>query len=544
MADSFSRPQIKIHADLRYNDTFKVFARYTQSGQQHHFRTEVAQLDEDGNTIGAVPDRSVSLRSFIIAPEYIHTLNDQTKITSSFTYDSQEYLRYEFNNPSWPEEHYNNIREYAFSQNRWVAQVLYSYEEDNWDVTTGYEYSNINVAAPWGEDKNRILIREGVYLISDEETSDYTQDPSLSRRPVNPTEDIGNGLNFSTHTHLVESNFKANKSVTLHYAHRWDFPDVSRSMYAPRLSLIANPTPRQTLTATVQRALRMMQLRAQYLVDKIGDNDSNKEHEKIDSLEIAYTNNLNKRSYLSTRAFYNDIDAVGYTGRELRFLGNFKLIGIELEGVYKSESYEFMFNHSYLKTTDFEMSDALKDGSNRNNISYSDYYYESRGDVPLELEDYGSGLNNWSKNTSKFIYTKSFMKNVLKVQANLQIFWDYDGSYDEVRMYEQAYENQDTSSLSTEELESFNEQRRIFEREKRLLKEDNAYETQYNLGASISYSRAMSPDSSIKLSAFAQNLLSSRYRYYVNTGSRSYYPNRLNYMKEPRVFGFKIELSY
>jgi hypothetical protein len=39
------------------------------------------------------------------------------------------------------------------------------------------------------------------------------------------------------------------------------------------------------------------------------------------------------------------------------------------------------------------------------------------------------------------------MDRRLKANVNIQIYWDYKGAYDEMGMYQQAYDNIDRSSL-------------------------------------------------------------------------------------------------
>jgi hypothetical protein len=543
LGDSFDRPQIKLHVDLRHGDNFTLFARYTQSGQAQHFRTLSPQIDAEENVIGTVPNRKVSLRNMIISSDSTFEAGENSQWKLGLSYDSQEYLRYDHANPLWPEDHPNNIKDYAFSQNRWVGSALYEHFGKKWSFITGYQYEHINVGAPWGKSSDHIMIREGVYLINDFDSSVYTQDLRLRNRPQpGRIEEIGNGLDFISHTHLFEGNFHANKQYTLHYGHRLDLPDTSAAMYSPRLSLISRIDDKNSTTFTVQRALRMMPLRAQYLYDK-HEGESDSEHEKIDSLEFAYTH-TNKTTEHKIRAFYNEIEAIGFTGQDLQLIADFSLLGLELESRYKNEKIEFIANHSYLRQVEFSMNEDIKDGRTRNNISYADYYFITRTAVPITLNDSGNSLNNWSENSSKFILNYNLIGNAIKLQLNAQIYWDYKGAWEEIHMYQSAYDNFDTSTLSESELTEFENQLSHFQRERALLEDNNAYQRQINFGASISYEGTLNANRSIKTTLHLQNLLDDRKRYYVNTGSSNYYPNRLNFINEPRVIWLTMELLH
>lgn len=543
-ADAFDRPQVKLHLDWQYSERFNLFARYTQSGQTHHFRTLSPVVDNSNNVINTVPNRQVSLRSFIFAPEYLHQLTERSRFKAAFTYDTQEYLRYEQANIQWPADHPNNARDYAFSQNRWHVSGLYIYEASEWNVTSGYEFEFIDVTAPWGENKEHLLIREGVYMINDFSTSVYTQDLSLRNRPrPDRVVEVGSGIDFYKHSLLFEGNYNLSEKTQLHYGHRLDFPNRSSTMSSMRFAVQTKPKEGHSVTLTAQHALRMMPLRAQYLND-IADKPNDNEHEKIDSIELAYTNSISRNGYITGRAFYNDIDAVGFTGEELQFLGNLKLVGIEAEFFYKTDSVDLQISHSYLSPNSVTMSDELKDGTNRNNLSYADYFYITRTEIPITLESTGNGINNWSENTSKFVVTKTFLDNALTVQINGQIFWDYKGSYDEVHMYQKAYDNFDQSQLTSEQQLQFNSQLSIFERERQLMDERDAYQTQFILGLSVTYSTPLMDNTEFKSSFYIQNLFDSRKRYFVNTGSSNFYTNRMNFIEEPTVYGVNFEFSF
>ena len=544
LGDTFERPQVKLHFDFNYQEAFRVFSRFTQSGQLHHFREQVPRLDENDNIIGIDDNRKVSLRSFIIAPEYQFELGENSFLKTAITYDSQEYIRYDQANLNWPEDHPNNVKDYAFSQNRLIASVIYSKEKNDWNLSLGYEYRAIDVGAPWNESSDHIMIREGVYMISSEASSVYTQDQSLRNRPTpGRIVEIGSGLNFYTHSQLLETNYDLDQNLTLHYGHRLNYSNVSSTMFSPRLALISKPTKDTTFTTTAQRAQRMMPLRAQYLIDQFGDQNS-LDHETLDSIEFSYQRKFSDQKFINTRLFYNDIEAVGFTGFDLQFIGDLKLAGLELEGIYKTDHLELMINHSYIKNVDFTMSESLRENASRNNISFSDYRHFTRGDIPIPLNSYGDGLNNWSDNSTKIVYTQRFLDDALTLQLNAQIFWDYNGSYDEMRMYQEAYNSFDTSSLTALELTQFEEQRAIFNFERDLLEAEDAYERQINFGASLTYTKPLKAGHLLELSLRIQNLLDDRKRYYVSTGSSNFYPNRLSFLKEPTILSLSAKYSF
>ena len=549
LEDTHGRPQIKLHLDLDNNDKFKVWARYTQSGQSHHFRTFTSDRDENDNLIEDTTNRNVSLRNFVISPEYTTDLSDTMNLKLRLSYDDQEYIRYRFSNVEYDIKSPANIRDYAFSQKRFVASALFDYHSsDRLQIATGFEFNRTGAYAPWGKSSNHLLIREGKWIINDADSSVYLDYPDGDNRPGSTRlEEVGNSLQFDTISQLSEATYKLSSNSQLIYAHRLDVPDIAETMYAPRLSYILDLPDQSTVRTSIQRSLRMMPLRAQYLYDK-DDRDSSIngiDHEKLDSLEVAYSKVFNESTLVEVNAYYNDMDTVGYTGTKLEFLGDMQLFGIELQAKFQWKNTTLIANHSYLNLIDWTMNPDLRDGINRNNISFSDYLYTStRGDEDITVSNYGNSLNNWSTNSSRLILTSHFMDRKLVTHISARMNWDHEGSYDEMEMFQRAYDNFNTSTLDADALALFENQRSEFERERALLDAEDAYQQDLSVNASLSYSWETKHDSKIVATLYAANILGDLKRYYVSTGSSREYPQRLQYLEEPTSIGLRISVKY
>jgi outer membrane receptor for ferrienterochelin and colicin len=544
LADTFSKPQVKIHIDVDYGNNLNIWTRYTQSGQSHHFVAKTPVMVNGNEKV--VNGRQVELSSFMGSVNHNYDFSKTSKITSSITYDNQEYIRWNRQNVTSEWEHQDNIKDYAFSQERYVASVLYNYSGiTDVNLITGFEYNNTNARAPWHKSRDHLWIREGVHLMSDFSSSVYTQDLSLNGRPSEERSvAIGSGIKMSTYTHLLEVSYQISEKNKVMYSHRLDSPDISATMYSPRLSLVSKINNDNTVVITAQRALRMMPLRAQYLYDTSNQSSGNSEHESIDGLEISYFNQSINSTSLNFRAFYNDIHAVGFTGEDLQFLGDITLMGIDFELNYKYKNIDFILNHSFINALDIEMNDALKTGSNRNNISFSDYYYKTKSDIPLTLEGYGDGLNNVPENVTKLIFTAKFLDNKLVMQINAQLYWSYDGSYDEMKMYQRAYDNFDLATLSIDEKVTFKDQKMEFENERRLLDENDGYDFDYSVNVSATYHWLYKDETKMNISIFVDNITNSKNIYYVSTGSSRSYPERLKYLEQPTTIGLNFSVSY
>ena len=542
-ADSFSRPQIKAHLALKKGNDFNAWLRFTQSGRTHGFNEKNYKLDENGEQTDQANYRNIQTRSIVASSDYRFTLDEFTSVLTSLTLDSQEYIRYRPENLQFSEDHFSNIRQYAFSQNRANFLALYDYKpSESFSLIAGYEYSNIFVRAPWGKSSDHLWIKEGVDIISDLETSAYLQDMSLNGRvDADNAVAVGSGIRVVTHSHLLESKYSLFENQELFYAHRLDSSDVSSSMFSPRLALVSTIGNDATIVSSIQRAQRMMPLRAQYLSHLAGNSSK---HETLDSIEMSYTDTQFENTAINIRSYYNNISAVGYTGQSLEFLTDTELFGIEFNSTYKHDNLELTFNHTYVNPLNIRMNPELKTGTNRNNISFADYYYYTRSDIPLLLKSEGNDLNNWSTHISKFLYTQSFLDRRLKAHISAQIYWDFDGSYDEMRMYQKAYDNVDINALSASEQLAFSQQYQDFIVERQLLEKEKAYDIDFNVNASLTYYWPANPTTDVQFKFYVENLLNSSYRYYVSTGSSGSIPNRFQYLDKPVMVGLSMQISF
>jgi hypothetical protein len=111
-------------------------------------------------------------------------------------------------------------------------------------------------------------------------------------------------------------------------------------------------------------------------------------------------------------------------------------------------------------------------------------------------------------------------------------------------MYQKAYDNYEINQLSPDLQLEFLDQKDKFERERQLLESEDAFELDYSLSAAISYNIVQKPTYNIKITAFAENILNSKKRNYVSTGSKFFYPERLQFMQEPQSLGLRLTVSY
>jgi hypothetical protein len=117
-------------------------------------------------------------------------------------------------------------------------------------------------------------------------------------------------------------------------------------------------------------------------------------------------------------------------------------------------------------------------------------------------------------------------------------------AYDEMKMYQYAYDNFAFDSLSPDDKVKFTQQRLEFERERDLLNEKDAFKIDYNINFSLAYQWQYSDSIDMGLTFSIENLTSKKKTYYVSTGSSRHYPERLRYMDQPRSIGLNFEINF
>ena len=373
--DANGIPQMKYHINYNYKN-FDITARYVQGGQSQN-TNQLFAIIEDDQSITTFPHAFPSNKQISIIPKYKHEFNENLSLNLDLAYDSQEYIRFRIQDPDYEIMDPLNIKDYAFAQTRYNMKSLINYKKNKIDLVGGFELTQINIGAPWGKSKDYLWIQEGLDIVSSRESSVYLSGEHTSINIDDELVEVGNGINVFSYAFLMEGYYQFSDRYQMLVGFRFDKPNISNYLFSPRVSFISQINDQNIVKITGQRSQRMMPLRAQFLYDKFQRDTSNVDKsETVNSIELAYSYLPNESLTIDINAFYNNIDVVGYTGNDLEAFGSQEDIGFEFVAKYRNNSLDVIFNHSYLIPMNFELNEDLKDGTNRNNITFSDYYYD------------------------------------------------------------------------------------------------------------------------------------------------------------------------
>lgn len=532
LADSLEKPQYKLHLDFDVNDSLRWWTRFTQSGQAY-FSTTKRETAE-----GLKNRRQSAQRHFITTLDHKYLLNNKT-IRSMLSFDSHSIEIYNTHSEDYKEGDLLN-RNYSFSENEiFLRTIIDEKLGERFHIAYGAEYSHEWVRAPWGENKHRLYVEEGMDIISGPE-SEFSGDGSSGT--IDPSSDntlfAGNGWETDMLSFLLEANIVLSPSLKLLTSFRYDYHSIADGYISPRVVLVYNQNKSSALKLIAQRSVRLTRSSGQFVSDQL---DTDIDPEVLTTHEIKYSKFISSHTVFDVNVFYNHLGVVSYTNERSINIGNSKTAGLELEYKYQRNALLLGMNHSYVKQLDFKMDEAYKTGSSTQGISPADYYYQQEY---ITLNSEGNDLNNWHNQATKLFANYNF-NNRWTFHANAVVYWGMDGAQDELEMYRKAYASFDETSLAPEDQAEYLGQRDGALATISDLDEVDAYGADLRINASVRYRLFLNKsDASVILQL--HNLLAfndvKRYRY--STGSNNYYPNRANFLEESFAVSLQFAASF
>jgi len=525
--DFDSDPQIKLHADYSLNDDWRFWVRYTNSGQK------IASTQR--LSLGRFQDfRTFENRHFIATVENSHTLNSDISISSTLSFDSEEYQEFRANNANV--SHLDELnRRYNFSENEVFLRSILTYQQSDWSLSTGIEYSHDYLEKPWGDPDSSFRVRAGrENFISDD--SLYRGDGSGGTIEDDDVVRFTDGWSANSWSLMAELDYDFSDTFKLLVSGRSDKNQYSDSLFSPRLAFISKPSPNHLIRASWQKSRRMNTMMELYWLD-INDIDS--EPESNETFEVAYSYDISNSQKLTTTGYVNNSDVFSWAGANQELVGVVKSWGLEFEYAYRTPDFSLGFNHSYLNLKDWDYRSKSVDGSTTQDVSYSDIFVNPG---LVQLTDTGSSLNYWSHNHTKLWLNFNLFNNWL-LHVNARVAWGSDYGEDLFSMYQHAYANADTTQMSANDLNDYNENLDEFNNFNKIIKQKDAYGKDIRLNASLVWHPSYQEN--LKVIFYAQNLFNFTDNVRDKRGStqRRELPV-VSWVEEPSVYGIKFVLEF
>ena len=511
-ADTFGDDQIKFHLDFDYGDDWRLWARYTRSGINVSRRTKITFADGDGSATG------YSIESFVATLAHQLEVTENAVLKSMLAYDTHSNIKATPRDLSFDSDEPIN-RSNAYSENEIFLQSIFSSSavDERLSYAIGAEFSYETIRAPWGEGRGKLLLKDEFSLISG--------DDSVYADAANNRLDVGSGIDIYTYSFLGEFSYNFNDTFTAMAAGRYDKNEYADGLISPRVAFVAE-FDQNVFKLIWQESSRLTSTSLLYAADTFGNEV---DPEMVTNFEFIYSRLQNENIRFDVSAYFSEIDIIGWSTDRTASIGDLELWGTDLELTYQTDQIKFWIGHSYTKEIDFKLG---KDYDDRQGISFSDYNFNGNN---LNYRDQGSDLNNWSNHMTKLAV--SYKLNRWALHANVQVYWGYPGSLNELDVFDAAY-----ASLSAAEIVARAGEIADYEKERAALKDKDAFElnTKVNLGVSRSFGK----DDGGNVWLGVQNLFSNYRDYGYSTGSKLSYPDRMRWSDEPGSIHLRVTAKF
>lgn len=519
MGDFFNQPQTKAHLDIKFNDNWRFWARYTTESSEI-MQSSARQILIDGKYRNLYLSQ---FRYFQFALENQTSLNKDWSLKSTFGLNSTDVrdIQKSFVTSSTAGSIFNandndkdNLRNYGwiFSQWTYFTRFMLNYEPEDSKLkgALGFEMSYDLIRPSWGKDKDNGLRLGSDYGIISGPTSDaygaQTSAGQVNSSSTGKYFPVGSGFEALNHSIIGELNYQLAPKTTVILSGRFDKNTYTDYLFSPRFALIQELKKDEYLKFIIQRSVRMNTMDELYVNDKNGKTNF---PEKLDSLELIWTKEATEHLSLQTSAFWNKNNCIAWDSisRSATPLGTLELFGVEAEAKYHKDNFTLGINHSIVKQLSWQLAEGIKSSG----ISYSDYY-----DSTIGIRSNGNDLSNWANQATKLYTNIELLEKKLTLHGDAVAFWGFEGLKNGLDAFEQAGGN--AASIQ-------------------LIKHHNAFDAEVKTNISLTYHINKSAD----VSVFVQNIpiIGDNKRYSYSSGQKNRYADKTAWVEEPTVVGLR-----
>jgi outer membrane receptor protein involved in Fe transport len=512
LKDYRDQPHIKAMLDVHFKDTWRFWARYVTSS--HDLMQGNSQQFLIPGTGGKIESfRQARYRYYQFTLENRTALNDNWNLKSTFglsSIDVHDVQKYNGTGTYNGWDDLQNIRS-IFAEDEYYAQFMFNYNPKNEKIkgAFGFEFSYDTIGPAWGKNKDNGLRIDSI--ISGPSSDAYG---TGSYQVADANFFVGKGWETFSHAFLGELNIQATDKTTVILSARFDKHTYTDYMFSPRAALIYQLKDDQYLKFIAQRSVRINTQDELLMNHRLGIEN---EPEKLDTLELIYSNNVRKHWSLQTSVFYNKNLAIAWdwARRQAGPVGTLQTIGVEIETKYKKNGFELGANHSIVKQLNWKLAPDV----NVSGISYSDYYQDIG--TGRNMRSKGNDLNNWYNQATKLFTNIDLFDGKVTVHGDTQIFWGMPGARDGLDAFVQA----GGSAAQYADI-----------------KRHHPYETQAVGNVSFTYN--INKNSGITV--FVENipLIGDNKRYGYSSGFKNDYADKVCWIEEPTVVGFRYHVTF
>lgn len=507
-------PQIKLHLDMSFGASWRLWLRYANQGSS--WRGNEVKSELNGEFLNQTGLRD---RHFVAHLSHQREINPKLKLESVVSFDSLDY-EYRSERINWPEDldHPLNKRNDAAEHEILIRQKLHWEPNPDFKAAFGFEYAFDQFGKGWGDDLDDMRMGERGIIVSGPDSRAILEGNQGNANLNGTAIFVEDGWETDTWSFFAESNYRFLAGHKLILSTRFDKNTYTEWLFSPRLAYVHRLLDRHFLKLIAQRSVRMNTAEELFIEDRAGRRSSD---ETLEGIELIYTAFPQEHLRLEAAVYRNDIEVIGWTGEENRtvFVGDLSLWGVDLSGHYSWRGHRIGGSYTFAKQLDWKLAEDL----NSSGISYSDY----REPVGQAVQNgFGNDLNNWPTQSLKVFTTLELVPG-LTLAVNSQYLHDYQGSRDGLTglsLALQGSERGDDVDAVLEELDRL-----------------GVYDVDWRTNATLTFAFG---DHEVRFGA--QNLFGEKHakRYAYDAGNDDPAPRRVRYVEEPVSFGLSVNLRF
>ncbi len=326
-ADADDKPQIKISMDVSFFNYWRLWSRYSSSGN-------TGTVTKNEYPDGEYGTHEFRDQFFIATLENDYAISDQAQVHSLISFDSESY--YATNAKVIDINHNATLnRTHNFSENEWFLKSIINYQwSQDLSLSAGIEYSHDYLAKPWGDSAK--IFRAGTskrnFITED---SVYRGDGKNGTIKDEDIVEFNDGWSSDTYSVMAEADYLLVAETRAILSAIYDKNEYTKSMFSPRVAIISHLNDRNILKASWQRSLRMNTMTELYIEELEGNmNDP----EEIEATELSYTHIFNKNLHSTITAYHYNAEIIAWSGEKSELVGKQQGTGFEFELAYATEN--------------------------------------------------------------------------------------------------------------------------------------------------------------------------------------------------------------
>jgi hypothetical protein len=379
-----SKPKHKFHAQLTKGN-FDAWVRYTRGGQQlNPDRRDIALppvgVAPPGSSFADLQTSQAGYQQLTVTSRYLCELTDALSLEGFVSWDLFDFERF-----TPPGGIITNREDETYTRllARWTPNERHSVA-----VGTAYSYERFGLPSPGF--------------------------PGLPANVGGVPANIEGPWDTNTFSLMSEYVLRFNDCWTAFAGVRGDKHTYSHWLISPRVAFVFAPNERDTyksIWSVANRRATDGDLRRQFL-----ETGTFSENEENESVEFRYERRPCDHLYFGASGFYQHYTAIGFdpttVPRQQNVLGNFDIVGLELEASCRTECTQWGVSHSYTQLTDA----VLPDLTRTQGVSAHPY-------------GFGRDLASWSPNLTHF-YSNREWNDLWSVGWSLRAYWGFPGDED------------------------------------------------------------------------------------------------------------------